>query len=106
MNSKHSQLWRIHNSIATLTPSTTRLEEFNHTANPPWFKPLDPNRVSINIPWQMKEELAEAHTNLTNVLIHDPEHLLIYTDGSQSREGLSGTGLAAIHAQHPHNEAY
>ena len=106
MNSKHSQLWRIHNSIAIQTPSTTRLEEFNHTANPPWFNPTDPNRVSINIPWQKKEELAETRTNLTNVLINDPEHLVINTDGSQTREGLSGTGLAAIHALHPHYEAY
>ena len=67
---------------------------------------LDPNQVSINIPRQKKEELADAHTNLTNVLINLPEYRLIYTDGSQSREGLNGTGLAAIHARHPHSEAY
>ena len=79
-NSKHSQLWKIHNTIANLTPSTTYLESFDHTTNPPWFQPLDENRVSICISQQMKEDVAEAHTNLTNTLLNDPSHLLLYTD--------------------------
>ena len=49
-NSKYSQLWRIHNTIANLTPSTTYLKRFDHTANPPWFQLLDKTRISINIP--------------------------------------------------------
>jgi ribonuclease HI len=104
-DNRHSQLWRIHNSIADLTPSSTQLERLDHTANPPWFKSLDPKRVLINIPRQKKEEVVEAHTNLTNMLVNNPEHLLIYTDGSQTRAGSNGTGLVAIHAQHPHSEA-
>ena len=71
-NSKYSQLWKIHNTIANLTPSTTYLEGFDHTANPPWFQLLDENRVSISIPQQKKEDVAEAHTNLTNTLVNDP----------------------------------
>ena len=76
-NSKYSQLWKIHNTIANLTPSTTYLEGFDHTANPPWFQLLDENRVSISIPQQKKEDVAEAHTNLTNTLVNDPSHLLL-----------------------------
>ena len=105
MDSKHSQLWRIHNSVANLTPSTTQLECFNHSASPHWFKPLDHNRVSNNIPQQKKEVVAEAHTNLTNMLVNNPEHLLIYTDGSQTNTGSNGTGLVVTHAQHPYQEA-
>ena len=30
INSKHSQLWKIHNTIANLTPSTTYLEGYCH----------------------------------------------------------------------------
>ena len=104
-NSKHSQLWRIHNTIANLTPSTTYLERFDHTANPPWFQPLDENRISIHIPLQKKEEIAETHTNLSNTLANNPSHLLLYTDGSQTRTGSNGTGLVAIHALHPHSQA-
>ena len=104
-NSKHSQLSRIHNTIANLTTSTTHLERFDHTANPPWFQPPDANRLSINIPLQKKEEIAESHTNLTNTLANNPSHLLLYTDGLQIRTGSNGTGLVAIHAQYLHTAA-
>ena len=103
-NSKHYQLRRIHNTIANLTLSTTYLERFDHTANPPWFQLLDENRISINIPLQKKEEVADSHTNLTNTLANNHSHLLLSTDGSQTRTGSSGTGLIAIHAQHPHSK--
>ena len=98
INSKYSQLWRIHNTIANLTPSTTYLERFDHTANPPWFQLLDKNRISINIPLQKKEEVAESLTNLTHTLANNPSHQLLYTDGSQTRTGFNGTGQIAIHA--------
>ena len=79
-NSKHSPLWRIHNTIANMTPSTSYLEGFDHTANSPWYRPLDENRISISILQQKKDEVAEAHTNLINTLVNDPSHLLLYTD--------------------------
>ena len=104
-NSKHFQLWRIHNSFADLTPSTTYLEGFDHTAKSPWYRPHDEYRISISIPQQKKDELAEAQTNLTNTLVNYPSHLLLYTDGSQTRTGSNGTGLIAIQAEHPHSEA-
>ena len=87
-------------------PSTTYLEGFDHTANPSWFQPQDENRVSISIPLQKKDDVAEAHTNLTNTLVNDPSHLLLYTDGSQTRTGSNGTGLGAIHTQYPHSESF
>ena len=62
-NSKHSQLCKIHNTIATLSPSTTYLERFDHTTNPPGFQPLDEDRVSICIPQPKKDDVAETHTN-------------------------------------------
>ena len=104
-NSKYSQLWRIHNTIANLTPSTTYLERFDHTANPSWFQLLEKNRISINILLQKMEEVAESHTNPTNTLANNPSHLLLNMDGSQTRTGSNGTRLIAIHAPHPHSEA-
>ena len=91
-----------------VTPSTTYLAEFDHTAIPPWFQPLDENRVSNSIPLQknLKEDVAEANTNLTNTLVNDPTHLLLYMDGSQTRTESNSTGLVAIHPQHPHSEAF
>ena len=63
--------------------------------------------LSISILQQKNEDVAEAYTNLTNTLVNDdPSHLLLYTDGSQIRTGSNGTGLVAIHAQHPHSEAF
>ena len=91
-DNRHSQLWRIQNSIANLTPSG-RLEQLDHSANPLWLKPLDPRRITIHIPRQKKEEAAKTHTNLTNTLVNNPDHLLIYTDGSQTRDSSCGTGL-------------
>jgi hypothetical protein len=105
MDNRHSQLWRIHHSIAELTPSSTQLEQLDHSANPPWLEPLDPHRVSVHIPQQKKDETAKTHINLTNTLVNNPEHLLIYTDGSQTKGASCGTGLIAIHAHHPHSEA-
>ena len=43
---------------------------------------------------------------MTNTLVNDPSHLLLYTDGSQTRTGSNGTGLVAIHSQHRHSEAF
>ena len=50
--------------------------------------------------------VAEFHINLTNTLANSPLYLLLYRDGSQTRTGSNGTGLIAIHAQHPHSEAW
>ena len=61
--------------------------------------------MSNNIPLQKKEEVAESPTNLTNTLANNPSHLLLYTDGLQTRTGSNETGLVAIHAQQPHSEA-
>ena len=102
--SKYFLLVKIRNTIANLTPSTIYLEGFDHTTKPPQFQPLDKNRVTISISLQEEEDVAEANTNLTNILVNDPSHLLLYTDGSQTRTGSNGTGLIAIHAEHPHSE--
>src|SRR6266705_2893381 len=100
----HSQLWRSHFSIVSMTPSSTQLERINHLAHPPGFNPLDPARATIKIPKQKKEEVAESHISLVNSLVNNPSHLLIYTDGSQTTDNSNGTGLVAIHANHHHRE--
>ena len=104
-DTKHSQLWRIHHTTADLIPSSTRLEQLDHSANPPWWTPLNPSRVQVNITQQKKEEASKAHTSLINTLLNDPQHLLLYTDGSQTKGSFCGTGMVSIHAQHPHSEA-
>ena len=104
-NRTHSQLWRIHHSIADIAPTATHLEIINHHAYPPWHQPLDPRRITTHISCQKKETEAETHTSLVNSLCNDPKHLLIYTDGLQTKNGSNGTGLVAIHANHHHLEA-
>ena len=63
-----------------------------------WYQQINPTRVSVNIPPQKKEEVAATHINLTNNLINNSQHLLLYTDGSQGKGGSNGTGMVAIHA--------
>ena len=104
-NRTHSQLWRIHHTIADIAPTATHLEIINHHAYPPWHQPLDPRRIATHISCQKKETEAETHTSLVNSLCNDPKHLLIYTDGSKTKNGSNGTGLVAIHANHRHFEA-
>ena len=53
----------------------------------------------------LKETEAETHTSLVNNLCNDPKHLLIYTDGLQTKNGSNGTVLVAIHANHHRLEA-
>ena len=69
------------------------------------FQKPDFRKVVVSIPRQKKVVVAEAHTNLTNMLVNNPEHLLIYTDRSQNNAGSNGIGLVATHTQHPHKEA-
>ena len=83
-DTKHSQLWRIHYITADFTPSSTRLEQLEHSANPPWWTPLNPGRVDVNITLQKKEEVSGAHTSLINTLVNDPQHPLLYIDRSQT----------------------
>ena len=101
----HSQLWSIQHIVAEITPYSTPLEQL---ANPPWYQQIDPTHNSVHISQQKKEEVAEAHISLTNDLVNDPRHLLLYTDGFQRtrRDGsnASGTGLVAIHSGHTHQE--
>ena len=54
---------------------------------------------------RIKTKQKTKNTNLVNSLCIDPKHLLIYTDGSQKRNGSNGTGMVAIHANHHHFEA-
>ena len=103
--SKHSQLWRIHHTTTDFTPSSTRLEQLDYTANPPWWTPLNPGRVQVNITLQKMEEASGSHTSLINTLMNDPQHLHLYTDGSRTRGSSCGTGMVTIHAQHPRSEA-
>ena len=100
----HSQLWRIQHTVAEITPCSTSLEQLDHTANPPWHQQVDPTRISVYIP---RQAAAEAHINLTNNLVNNPQHLLLYTDGSQKKNGSNGSngvGLVAIHARHNQQE--
>ena len=66
---------------------------------------LDPKRISIHISGQKRETEAKPHTSLVDSLCNDTKHLLIYTDGSQTKGSLNGTGLVAIHAHHHRLEA-
>ena len=79
----HSQLWRIHHTIADIVPIATHLERINHHAHPPWNQPL---RITIHISRQ-KETEAESHTNLANNLCNDPKHVLTYSDEFQTKNG-------------------
>ena len=69
---KHSQLWRIHPTTVDFTASFTRLEQLDHTANPPWCTRLNPGRFQVNITQQKKEEASRAYTSLINTLVNDP----------------------------------
>ena len=98
----HSQVWRIHYTVADLTPSPTQLETIDCLANPPWLRLPDPGRVSIHIPHQRKGGAAGSHTSLINTLTNNPQHLLIklhrwIPDGN----GSNGTGMVARHANQP-----
>ena len=81
----YSQLWGIYHTIADIVPTVTCLEKINHHAYLPWHQPLDPKRVTTRI--SPEETEVKSHTNPINSPCRDPEHLLIYTDGLQTRNG-------------------
>ena len=53
-------------------------------------------QTPVHIPQQNKEEVAGSHTSLINALVNNPQHLLIYTNGPQTKNGSNGTGMIAI----------
>ena len=88
-----SQLWRIYHTVTITRPVGKN------------WPPYQPTMVQTHIPQQKKDDAVETRTSLINTLINTSQYLLIYTDGSWTRNGSNSTWLVAIHGNHQHTEA-